>query len=79
MGDKCKLIRPKAPRMGDKCGRQVQMQETRVNPYGPNHPDWDTSVGDKWQTSANSYGPKHQGHPGWETSVGDRLKCGKQV
>ena len=48
------------------------MQEARVNPYGPSHPEWDTSVGDKWQTSANSYGPKHQEHPGWETSVGDK-------
>ena len=26
-GDKCKLTRPKAPRVGDKCGRQ--MWETR--------------------------------------------------
>ena len=23
VGDKCKLMRPKAPRVGDKCGRQV--------------------------------------------------------
>ena len=30
-GDKCKLMRPKEPRVGDKCGRQV----------------WEKSVGDK--------------------------------
>ena len=76
MGDKCKLMRPKAPRVGDKCGRQV----------------WETSVGDKWrikwETSANSCGPRH---PEWETSVGDKCKimrpktprvkdkCGRQV
>ena len=44
VGDKCKLMRPKAPRVGDKCGRQA----------------WETSVGDKcgdkcgrqvWETS----------------------------
>ena len=44
--------------MGDKCGRQV----------------WETSVGDKWETSVNSCGPRH---PEWETSVGD--KSGRQV
>ena len=56
-GDKCKLMRPKAPKcegqvwetsVGDKCGRQV----------------WETSVGDKWKTSVNSCGPRH---PEWET------------
>ena len=26
VGDKCKLMRPKAPRVGDKCGRQVWRQ-----------------------------------------------------
>ena len=49
--------------MGDKCGRQV----------------WETSVGDKWETSVNSCGPRH---PEWgdkeETSVnscgGDKCK-----
>ena len=37
-GDKCKLMRPKEPRVGVKCGRHV----------------WETSVGDKWETSVNS-------------------------
>ena len=31
VGERCKLMRPKEPRVGDKCGRQV----------------WETSVGDK--------------------------------
>ena len=42
-GDKCKPMRPKEPRVGDKCGRQV----------------WETSVGDKWETSVNSCAPRH--------------------
>ena len=65
--DKCKLVRPKAPRVGDKCGKQVW--ETRC---GPKHPEWETSVGDKGETSVSSCGPKN---PEWETSVGD--KCGR--
>ena len=67
MEDKCKLMRPKAPRVGDKCGRQ--MWETSVNSCGPRHPEWETSVGDKWKTSVNSCGPRH---PEWETRVGDK-------
>ena len=53
-GDKCKLMRPKARRVGDKAtqgtqsGRQV----------------WKTGVGDNWETSVNSCGPRH---PEWET------------
>ena len=31
-------------------------------------------MGDKWNTSVNSYGRRH---PEWETSVGDM--CGRQV
>ena len=78
-GDKCKLMRPKEPRVGDKCGRQV----------------WETSVGDKCgrqvgnkcklmqpkaprvgdmgETSVNSCGSRHPEwetrgrHPEWET------------
>ena len=45
MGGKCKLMRAKATRVGDKCGRQVW--ETSVNSCGPRHPEWETSVGDK--------------------------------
>ena len=51
-GDKCKLMRPKGPRVGDK-------GETSVNSCGPRNPEWETSVGDrceeqvgdKWGTS----------------------------
>ena len=52
MGDKCKLMRPKAPRVGDK-------GETSVNSCGPRHPESETSAGDKWETSVNSCGPRH--------------------
>ena len=62
VGDKCKIMRPKAPSVGDKW-------ETSVNSCGPRHPEWETSVGDKWETSVNSCGPRH---PEWETSVGDK-------
>ena len=70
MGDKCKLMRPKAARVGDKCGRQ------ELNSCGPRHPEWETTVGDKCgrqarETSVNSYGPKH---PEWQTSVKDKWK-----
>jgi len=85
--DKCKLMRPKATRVGDKCGRQVW--ETSANSCGPRHPEWETSVGDKWdtcgprhpewetskwKTSVDPCGPRH---PEWETSgkqVGDKCK-----
>ena len=52
VGDKCKIMPPKTPRVRDKCGRQVQ--ETSVNSCGPRHPEWETSVGDKGETSVNS-------------------------
>jgi len=51
-------MRPKAPRVGDKYG-------------GPRHPEWETSVRDKWETSVNSCGPRH---PEWETSMGNKWK-----
>ena len=49
MEDKCKLMLPKAPRVGDKSGKQVweTSGETSVNSCGPRHPEWETSVGDK--------------------------------
>ena len=40
VGDKCKLMRPKAPRVGDK-------GETSVKSCGPRNPEWETSVGEK--------------------------------
>ena len=67
--DMCKLMRPKAPRVGegDKC-KLIRPKEPRVGDKG------ETSVGDKWETSVNSCGPRN---PEWETSVGN--KCGRQV
>jgi len=69
-GDKCKLMRPKARRVGDK-------GETSVNSCGPRHAEWETRgdkcklmrpkaprVGDKGETSVNSCAPRH---PKWET------------
>ena len=80
-GGKCKPMRPKAPRVGDKgetsvnsCGPtnpEGDKGETSVNSCGPKNPQWETSVGDKWETSVNSCGPRN---PEWETSVGDNCK-----
>ena len=74
VGDKCKLMRPKTPRVKDKCGRQVW--ETSVGDKCKLMRPKTPRVGDKWKTktSVNSCGPRH---PEWETSVGD--KCERQV
>ena len=78
VGDKCKLMRPKARRAGDKCGRQVgetsvgEKRDTSVNSKGLRHPEGETSVGDKWETSVISYGLRH---PEWET----RVTSGREV
>ena len=86
MGDKCKLMRPKEPRVGDKCGKQVW--ETSVNSCGPRNPDWETSVGNKCGIQVEDKQPKA---PKCEGQVGDKCnhmrpkaprvgdKCGKQV
>ena len=48
---KCKLMWPKAPRVGDKTHvAQGNHSERQV---------WETSVGDKWKTSVNSCSPRH--------------------
>ena len=67
MGDKCKVMRPKAPRVRDKFGRQGGDKCKLMRPKA-------LRVGDKWETSVNSCGPRN---PECETSVGD--KCGRQV
>ena len=67
VGDKCKLMRPKAPRVRDKCGRQGGDSCKTMRPKTPR-------MKDKGKTSVNSCGPRN---PEWETSVGD--KCGRQV
>ena len=54
VGDKCKLMRPKARRVGDKAAQGTQSGRQV----------WETGVGDKWETSVNSCGPRH---PEWET------------
>ena len=51
VGDKCKLMRPKEPTVGDKGETRADKGETSVNPCGPRNPEWETSVGDKWATS----------------------------
>ena len=43
-----KIMRPKTPRVKDKCGRQVE--DMSVNSCGPRHPEWETSVGHKPKT-----------------------------
>ena len=66
MGDKCKLMRPKATRVRDKCGRQggdkcklMPPKEPRVGDKGETSVGdncgrqvWEASVGDKWETHA---------------------------
>ena len=46
VGDKCKLMRPKARRVGDKAAQGTQSRrqvwETSVNSCGPRHPEWET-------------------------------------
>ena len=44
MGDKCKFMQPRAPRVGDKwetIGRQVG---DKLKPHGPEHAEWEASV-----------------------------------
>ena len=64
--DKCKFMRPKAPRVGDKWETSVQGTQSGkqkgdkcklMQPKAPR-------VGDKGEASVNSCGPRH---PEWET------------
>ena len=60
-------MRPKAPRVRDKCGRQGGDKCKLMRPKEPR-------VGDKGETSVNSCGPRH---PEWETrgrQRGDKCK-----
>ena len=63
VGDKCKFMRHKAPRVGDKEPRVGDKGETSVSSCGPRNPEWETSVGDKWgtsgKTSVNSCDQRH--------------------
>ena len=53
VGDKCKLMRPKAPRVGDKYGKQMEDKCKFMRPKVPRVGDkcerqvWETGVGDK--------------------------------
>ena len=84
VGDMRKVMRPRAPRVGDKCGRQVGHKcritrprsprvgdklDTSVKSCGSEHSEWQPSVRDKWETHVKSRSPEH---PEWETSVGDK-------
>ena len=72
-------MRPKEPRVGDKCGRQVGDKCKLMRPKAPRVRDKcgrqggdkcklmrpkKPRVGDKGETSVNSCGPRH---PEWET------------
>ena len=58
--------------MGDKW-------ETSVNSCGPRQPEWETSVGDKWESSGRQVQTHaaqgtQSGRQVWETRVGDKCK-----
>ena len=90
MGDKCKLMWRKAPRVGDKCRRQVGDKCKLMRPKAPKVKDkcgrqgGDKSklmrstprVGDKCgrQVWKTSVNSCGPRHPEWETSVGDKWK-----
>ena len=60
-------MRPRAPRVGDKYGRQVGDKCKIMRPRQPR-------VGDKWETSVKSCGPEH---PEWNASRETKAKsCG---
>ena len=71
--DKCKIMRPRAPRVGDQCWRQVG---DKCKSCGPEHSEWQPTVGDKWETHVKSRGPER---PEWETSGRQMQKaCGPE-
>ena len=61
-------MRPKAPRMGDKCGRQTGDKSKITRPRPPR-------AGDKWETSVRACGPEHHRVGGnCRRQVGDKCK-----
>ena len=76
VGDKCKLMRPKAPRVRDKCGRQVGKTSVgdKCKLMRPKAPRVGDKCGRQAGDNINSFGPRH---PEWETSV--RRQVGRQV
>ena len=57
VGDKCKLMRPKATRVRDKCGRQVgdkcKLMRSKTSRVG------DSRLGNNWEISVKSCGLRH--------------------
>ena len=47
------------------------MWETNVKACGPEHPEWETSAGDKWETNVKACGPQH---PEWNASPETKAK-----
>ena len=67
-GGKFKITQPRAPRVGDKCGRQVwETSGGQVQNHAAQNNQ--RQAGDNWETSVKSCGPDP---PEWETSVGDK-------
>ena len=63
VGDKCKIMRPRAPNVGEKCGRQAGDTCKSMRPRAPRVGDkCGRQVGDKRETNVKSCGPV------WETS-----------
>ena len=60
-GDKCKIMRPRAPGVGDKCRRQVGDKCKIMRPRAPRVGD---SVGDKCKIIR----PRVPEHPEWKSS-----------
>ena len=61
VGDKCKLMRPEAPSVRDRCERQGVDNCKLMRPKEPRVGDkcGRQVGGDKWETSVNSCGPRH--------------------
>ena len=73
VGDKCKIMRPKTPRLKDKCGRQVEDKCKLMRPKAPRVRDkCRRQVGDKCKLM-----PPKAPRVGDKTSVEN--KCRRQV
>ena len=81
VGDKCKIVRPKAPRVGDKCSVEDKCGRLSVGDSWRLMQPKEPRVGDKCGRRVQTHAA--QGNQGgrqvWETSVGDkrgRHSCG---
>ena len=68
MRDKCKIMRPRHLEWETSVGDKYKLMRDKTPRVGDKCAK---QVGDKSETSVNSYGPKH---PRWETSVQDMCK-----